>query len=233
MNLQITSPYKPCPFKCPYCVSNFEGDYPFENLYQKDKAEYYKRLAKVLKYDEYTGIVFTGMTDPSLFIEWVYDTKRFLDDKFPKLETTFQTSDTTFVNWFNFDVLAYSVSNKNRGYFAARAFFHLGNKDTIIRYNMMLSKDFMFHNVRELIEGTNSAAQYTVKYLFPTSNGHAETDEWIEKNRLELTFKQKKELYKDNVWIDDSCMENAERYRIFREDGNLYADWYTKTPERV
>lgn len=225
MNLQIVSPYTPCPFKCAYCVSNFEGEYQFEDLYHSDKTAYLSRLRGVLRTAEedefFTGAVFTGLTDPSLFPDWVEDVKKVLAE-FNLKETTFQTSNYQYRNTEGLTVIAYSIGHRDKiKYLPKREEI---NENVILRFNIMLSKDMTFVDILKLMAHA-PYAQYTVKYLAPTSQGHSETDEWIAKNRLELNERQENVLRALDVWIDKTCMDAESRYRVFREDGSLYSSW--------
>lgn len=225
MNLQITSPYKPCPYKCKYCVSNFEGNYPFYNLYESDKQQYLKSLKDTLESKMFSGAVLTGMTEPTLFPKWIADVLTTLS-KFNLHEVVLQTSNYNYKNTMGLSVLAYSIGDRVN--IDALPYAANVSPYTIIRYNMMLSKDLTFEDILKIIKTRHegSYTQFTVKYLSSTSNGHTETDRWIADNRIELSPKEIARLYRMNVWVDFDCMNAEPRYRVFRENGELYNNWW-------
>lgn len=226
-NLQLTSPYRKCPYKCPYCVSNFEGEYMYRDLYHTDPEEYFNSLKKVLSTNTYTGVVLTGMTDPTLFPEWVRDVLVFVKTHFPHITTTLQTASLTYVPMEGIDVIAYSIGSYFKSSQARRR-VEVVKGDYILRYNLMLSKQFRSHEMFIFIKSILKKApeaQFTVKYLQPTSNGDEETDKWIRENRLTLSTASRNLLEGLGAWIDESCLDNEERYHVFREDGKLYGNW--------
>lgn len=230
MNLQLTSPYKQCPFKCPYCVSAFEGEYPFEELYLLDPHSYFVELGKVLFTGNFTGVVLTGMTDPSLFPEWISDVMNFITAFFPEVETTIQTRDYSYENKEKVKVVAFSIGHRN-----LIKQTPMYPSDVVLRFNMMLSQNFTFQDMLDLAKKykDREGTQFTVKYLMATSQNHEKVDEWIKSNRLELTEEEETIAKEKGFWVDKSCMDNETRYRIFRTDGHLYRDWYTNVPEDV
>ena len=226
MNLQLVSPYAPCPYKCSYCVSNFEGNYQFHDLYHSDRETYLNRLKGILitSADEgnfFTGAVLTGLTDPSLFPEWVEDVKTTLQE-YSTGEVTFQTSNYKYRNTDGLSVIAYSIGHRDK--IAQLPKREDIDPEVVLRFNIMLSKDMTVLDIIKVIRHSPNA-QYTVKYLMPTSHGHSETDKWIVENRLELSTKDEKTLEYLGVWIDKTCMDAENRYRVFREDGVLYRSW--------
>ena len=226
MNLQLVCPYEPCPYKCPYCVSNFEGSYQFDDLYHNDKEAYLNRLRGVLitsadEGDFFKGVVLTGLTDPSLFPQWIEDVKGVFKDHFTG-EVTLQTSNYNYRNTEGLSVIAYSIGHRDK--IARLPKREDIDSDVILRFNIMLSKDMTVLDVVEVMRHLPNA-QYTVKYLMPTSHGHSETDKWIARNRLELSEKDEKALEYFGAWIDKTCMDAENRYRVFREDGILYRSW--------
>lgn len=228
-NLQLTSPFKTCPYKCKYCVSNFSGDYPFENLYNIRPWEYFKSLRYALATGKYSGIVITGMTDPSLFPKWIEDVLHEMNMYFPKITVTLQTANMYYRPQVRLDVLAYSVGSIEKAELAILA--ARKEEEYTVRYNLMLSKEFDYEDILTFydeITKINPLAQFTVKYLYPTSNGHDETDKWISENRLELDDDVKAYFKGLDIWVDEACMDNENRYHVFRENGKLYPNWYEK-----
>lgn len=221
MNLQVVSPYTKCPFRCPYCVSAFEGNYKFNNLYEQDKDMYLSKLKEHLNNRMFDGLVITGLTDPSLFPEWVSDILLILNNQVNTTikEIVLQTSNYKWINTKGLTVIAYSIGHRNK-----IDCLPYPKKGVTTRYNIMLSNDLTYEDILYIV-AARPEAQYTVKYLSLTSQGHKETDDWIIKNRLELTSQQEVILRKLGVWIDKNCLASDFRYRVFREDGKLYHGW--------
>lgn len=233
MNLQIVSPYAPCPYNCPYCVSNFEGDYQFSDLYHENKEAYLNRLRGILIVSEeegdFTGAIITGLTDPTLFPEWIDDVKNVLKD-FTLEEITLQTSNYNYQNTSGLTVIAYSIGHRDKIHLLPTR--NEIDENVILRFNIMLSKDLDFTDALR-ISAHSPQSQYTVKYLALTSHGHSETDEWVVQNRIELSKKEEDTLKKLGYWIDKTCMEAKYRYRVFREDGSLYDDWIQRKEKQL
>lgn len=224
MNLQITSPYKFCPYRCPFCVSNFEGEYKYENLFEENEELYLKKLGQELQSGDYEGVVLTGMTEPTLFPNWITVVRNLLRYDFPHIETTLQTANLLSSNLWEFDVWAISISNRKQLKQLSNA-NQLIEEGHIVRFTIMLSSLFNFSDIVDLIALTDREAQYTVKYLQPTSNKHRSTDRWIKENAISLLEDEETILREERFWIDKTCMDNEHRYRIFREDGRLYKSW--------
>lgn len=70
MNLQVVSPYRKCPFGCPMCIASTDYEYPYEDLYKRNEAEYIIQLRNAL-HGMSGKVVITGDTEPTLFMDWV------------------------------------------------------------------------------------------------------------------------------------------------------------------
>lgn len=246
LNLQVSCPYIKCPYNCPYCVARFGQDEGlYKNLYKEDKELYFEQLSNVLKTGKIGQIVVSGMTEPNLFRDtWLKDYAQFILNLYRqqhiRIPSTIQTADLTF-NCYDeigevFSTIAYSIGNRSQLGYIKRNLEHFLVNYRYVRFVMLLSTQFRYEDVVDLIIITSSLkrshckVQYTLKYLTDTSNGHKETDNWIKENRLKLTEEQENLLKHFNVWIDKSCMDAASRYAVFREDGNLYPSWFPSEP---
>ena len=52
MNIQISAPYQPCVYHCPFCVARgHKHEYKFDNLYGRDEEAYIRALRDfIIKY---------------------------------------------------------------------------------------------------------------------------------------------------------------------------------------
>lgn len=241
MNLQLVSPFKVCPYKCPHCVSALDEPYPYENLYESNHDTYMARLQQLLMVSNYKSITITGMTEPTLFPEWITEVFTLIKKLGIKSEITLQTHDYTYGtgHWQDvlpFDFIAYSVDKpitKLPPLLTTRQYKKVTPRLVIID-NKSLDLCFYEQIAAQLPHWT----QVTVKAMQETSNGSAKTDAYIRSVRrdpvrdrlffeaVRNTFEKNKQHYR----FDAYCLDSEGRYVIFREDGNLYKDWSTRTP---
>lgn len=174
MNLQLNSPYKPCPYKCPYCCAGYEGDKSlFQDdeetaLYFTDKEEYMRRLRNVLMKKPIDTVVITGSTEPTLFPQWIKDVLRELR----RLEHPLIEVATHYKCYYGnkyLQTIAYSFSEipKDRLHVSkaqnTRAVF-------ILHDGMSLNSIIEYHR--------RSGGQTTVKNLAWNSYGNKRTNDW-------------------------------------------------------
>lgn len=221
--MQVESPYRTCPYKCPFCCSAFEGTYPFEgkDLYLSNKEEYIKRLEEAVIEHNVKEIIVTGMTEPTLFKEFCKDIQVFAKGR--GIISVIQTMNHTYQE--DFDYTAYSLKNNEMLLNPPVAEYG------VTRYTVILSKDI---NIPILIrfaqESILSGKQVTIKYMAKTSNGHKEVDEWIHANYTTLTKTVSSYLKSIGVWIDEDCMNATEEKPslIFRNNGKVFHTWLSK-----
>lgn len=229
--IQLESPYRTCPFKCPFCCSAFEGTNPYGDgsLYQEDPGAYFTQLVEAIQDNNTNEIIVTGMTEPTLFPEFVDDSLRFCIDM--GLESVIQTMNHTFtgetLSGAIYDVVAYSLRSTEQ---LLNAPVSLA-KTT--RYVVVMNDEIDIEVLKSFAEHMIAHGhQVTIKYLANTSNGHPEVDQWIKEHRVifdDKTFDYFKSL---GVWVDYDCMNEREEkpVLIYRKDGKLYNGWLYKTP---
>lgn len=230
--LQAECPYKTCPFQCKFCCSAFEGQYPFEDksLYLANKAEYFKRLDKIVQEHNITEIIVTGMTEPSLFQNYVNDMASFCKER--GIESVLQTMDHGR-GYENYDIVAYSIRDHKQ-----MSKVPISDANTT-RYTIVLSDEITDEALIDFIDKTKIKAeergtnwQMTIKYLALTSNSHPTVDKYINDHRRTIEGKTLEVLKEHKVWIDDDCMNlgNTKPSYIFRQGGELFSHWGSKNP---
>ena len=66
MNIQISAPYQPCAYHCPFCVARgHKHGYKFDDLYSADEQRYFNRLSNFLtnycdKTNTWPTVIITG-----------------------------------------------------------------------------------------------------------------------------------------------------------------------------
>lgn len=218
MNLQLTSPYKKCPYGCPYCVSAFTGKNPYnDEFYNNNKKAYLERLNHIITDFGITTVVITGMTEATLFPEFINDVLGVIS-KHKNINIEIQTANCNFKGNPNIDVVAYSM-NEIPTKLPIATF-------GITRYTIILTDKLAYKDIVNLRKKAGKDKQITVKYLQKTSNHHPKVDNYIEKHRHIFLAEEIKSLREEhNVWVDEACMDSKNRYFVFRTDGNLYSSW--------
>lgn len=218
MNLQLTSPYMKCPYGCPYCVSAFEGENPYnDDFYNNNTELYLERLNKVIMNHNIYTVVITGMTEPTLFPDFINKALEVLS-KHKDCHLELQTSNLNFKSLPQIDVVAYSMSKIPKKLPVAEF--------GITRYTIILTDQLSYTDIVELRERAGNDKQITVKYLQKTSNHHQKVDAYIEKHKKTFSTIQAQTLReKYNIWVDELCMNSNNRYIVYRTDGNLYSSW--------
>ncbi|HKM19961.1 MAG TPA: hypothetical protein VJY47_01920 [Candidatus Dojkabacteria bacterium] len=218
MNLQLTSPYIKCPYGCPYCVSAFEGENPYnDDFYNNNTELYLKRLDNVITNHNISTVVITGMTEPTLFPDFITNSLKILS-KHKECKVEIQTANQNFKGLPEIDVVAYSM-NKIPTKLPVADF-------GITRYTVILTDQLSYTDIVRLRERAGDDKQITVKYLQKTSNHHPKVDAYIEEHRQTFSTTEAQTLReKYNVWVDESCMDSTNRYLVYRTDGNLYSTW--------
>ena len=232
MNLQVSMPYEPCTYKCPFCIArNHKHDYNFDNLYQKSRSKYLLTLQDNIDIYNIKTVVLTGEADPSQNISWVQDCVEAIhamrkDYHFEhvkiELQTKNQKADYSMLH--GLDVLAISISSPKEFESAKELVKKYPN--FIIRPTIVLSSKFNGHINYEELDLT-PFKQVTFKEMQYTED--EATNEWIRTHAF-IGRDDLKNLiysYRDTVSIyyDMDCQRAIGRYMIYRSDGEVYRTW--------
>lgn len=247
MNLQITVPYRTCPFKCPFCIANNPNTLgKYENLYVSDKKAYFEALDTTIKqlylvnYFKPITIVITGDTEPTLNQVWLQEVVNHIWSKheIAIASVELQTANITWVDkYFKseipmlFNVIGLSMYTMSQIKRAKDLKLYEGSPFTLVRPTIILC-DSLFDD-SPLVSPWDSLEKYkqvTFKELQPSDNPTIQS--WIEQNKFNY-FDTLDEtiislVYEGvSVKLDRDCMDTkgGQRYVIFRENGKLYKDW--------
>lgn len=222
MNLQVVSPYRKCPFACPMCIAATDYQYPYEDLYKSNEADYILQLRNALH--GFSGdVIITGDTEPTLFMDWVKKVIAHAElcGRKTELQTKNYAVDVSELKGLG--TLAYSITNM-------KEYLRIPNLKTIKGNNrlvILLTKDFDCLDVGNF--ETYGFNQITFKCLQESDD--PKTNEYIKANRIGNMDKiyqimNDLALRGVSVRIDENCMEAEDRYRIFRTDGKIYDKWF-------
>lgn len=225
MNLQINSPFKPCPYKCPFCCAGFPDDKSIFNddedsaLYFVDKEEYLRRLAILVNTFRFDTVVITGSTEPTLFPEWMNDVITTLKIcGVQNIEVT--TRNETYKGDVSIQVVSYSMH--------AIPIYPLLSDAKITRAVFILNKGI---DIDEIIGyHMHTYGQTTVKNLADNSYNNESVNAWVRENRVSLSAMEVTRLESFGIRYDHDCNNSDGRYRIFRADGNVYNSWQSREP---
>lgn len=243
MNLQISVPHQKCVYSCPMCVARaHRNEGAFENLYKTNKREWYNKLHQTIYDGDYNSIVLTGECDPTQDMAYCEEVIAAIDDHSPTPTVEFTTHNQKAVRTLlasywgkKVDVVTLSVTNVreylNAWRFPERnAFF-----SPIYRMVILLTEEFEFLNVNNF--NTMGFDQITFKTL--QHGEDAGVNAWIDSNKMseEGLAEIRKIVDKYNshetcsVRLDTSCQDAANRYEIFRSDGEVYDSWEAMYPK--
>lgn len=221
-SLQITVPYKTCPFKCPFCIANNPKVMAsFED--KTNEREYWERFAALVK--KYSNLVITGDTEPTLNVKWVNKVARIAKKYNPKINVEIQTKNFNPLTIDmisennNIDVYSFSVDSVAQVKRVSNLKVPNGK---IKRLTVLLNSDLDLSDVNV----QESFQQITIKVLQKGDN--EEINKWIETHSysdskgLENFMKRHENL---SIMFDENCMLSENRYQIFRENGKVYNTW--------
>lgn len=235
MNIQISAPYQPCVYRCPFCVARgHKHGYKFDNLYDTNEQVYFSRLRDFLRnYDlktsTYPTVIITGECDPSQNMKWATKVARVCHDLGCKVE--FQTHNLSLKESdipSTIDVLSYSITDV-REYLSAWRYI---KPDWCINRMVIILRDgFGFLNKDNF--SPMGFDQITFKAL-----NYGESDSinnWIDghtpasiDNFYEIMESRNGSTL--SVRIDTTCQQAKGRYYVFRSDGCVYDSWEAATP---
>ena len=236
MNLQISAPYQPCVYHCPFCVARgHKHEYKFDNLYGTDEKLYFSRLHNFLidyslKTDVLPTVIITGECDPSQNMKWATRVANECSDLGCKVE--FQTHNLSLKESDiprAIDVLSYSITSV-REYLSAWRYV---KPDWCINRMVMILRDGF-----EFLNKDNFSPMGFDQITFKALN-HGESDSinnWIDEhtpasidNFYEIMESRNGSTL--SVRVDTTCQQAEGRYFVFRSDGNIYDSWEAVNPK--
>ena len=227
-SLQIVTPHKKCIFNCPFCISKSHShNNCFENTYEKDFNKWKNNLEELINNNsDLECVVITGTNEPMQSKECVKDIINIVRNVNPNIRIEIQTRMYKPDDIYKLlDVTCYSISD-----------FKIINKIKVlgktIRYVFILTDSFNNKRLEDIIKLIpKEVTQLTFKTLH-NSNGQNKTlDAWIGEHKIDdeslNNLINDINNYQGNLSIraDLNCMDSTNRYKVFREDANLYNDW--------
>lgn len=222
MNLQVCIPYQKCPFKCPMCIASERPVY--NNYYKENQEMYIEDMLCAIEDVEAHDIILTGNTEPTLDRNWFRVVSETIKNEFPNMPIELQTKNYNLkgFNLSKIDVLAYSIID-TRDYLKAWSFRKIKRTNRLV---ILLTKEFNFLTAKNF--NAFGFDQITFKVL---QYGVSEkNNKWVDENKMEdlsniYDIVDRFNGSETSVRIDTDCQESENRYRIFREDGNVYKEW--------
>ncbi|MBQ6282825.1 MAG: hypothetical protein IJK66_04775 [Bacilli bacterium] len=228
MSLQVVTPHIKCIFDCPFCISKGHiHNNKFINNYLLNYNLWENNLINVIKNNnDLKYIVITGTNEPMQSKDYVNDVIDIIRKVNSNIQIEIQTHYYKEDDIYNkLDVVAYSVSNVN----LLDKIKPIGN---IQRYVIIMTDSFNGYDLDSILKLIpRSVKQITFKKLIDSNGVNEEMDKYILNHSIDNnTLKKLKEdidKYNGNLSIrlDLDCMNSINRYKIFREDGNLYDNW--------
>ena len=228
-SLQVLTPNKKCIFDCPFCIAKgHKHNNDFVNNYENNYLKWESNLIKILKENkDLKNIVITGTNDPMQDIKCIKDivriTRKYRSDINIELQTRYYKYDKVFDL---IDVVAFSVSDY-------KLLKKVVKTKNITRIVVILTDNFNNKTLTDIIKQFDQRIEQLTFKIIQDSNGYnKKLDTWIYKHKAndETINNLKKQIinYNGNISImfDETCMDSTNRYMVFREDGNLYKDFY-------
>lgn len=235
MNIQISAPYQPCVYHCPFCVARgHKHEYKFDNLYGRDEEAYIRALRDFIieytkKNDECPTVIITGECDPSQDMRWATKVANECSDLWCKVE--FQTHNLSLKERDlprSIKVLSYSITNP-REYLSAWRY----TKPTWCtnRMVMILRDGFEFLNKDNF--SPMGFDQVTFKAL--NEGEDDKINAWIANHRPSnidnfYEIMESRNGSTLSVRVDTTCQHAEGRYYVFRSDGKVYESWEAAEP---
>ena len=235
-SLQIVTPYTKCMFNCPFCITKAQAHQNvFEDNYTNNHQLWESSLIDTITSDEELKyVVITGNNEPMQSKDCIRDiiniVREYRKDIQIEIQTRYYPSDELYDS---LDVVAYSISNP-----------HMINRITprgkIKRYVIILTNDFNNYKLSDLIDMmSKEVSQLTFKILQDSDGVNEEFDAYIKNHSIdENTLNALREDIKNykgqiSIMLDENCMDSIGRYKIFREDGNIYSTWEASEPDKI
>lgn len=227
-SLQVVTPHMKCIFNCPFCIAKGHvHNNSFVNNYLLNHDLWQNNLIKVIKEnDDLRYVVITGTNEPMQSLQCVKDiintVKSINKDIQIELQTRYYKQNELYNN---LDVVAYSISDVN----LLNKIKPLGK---ISRYVIILTNSFNNYSLKDILDLIpGMVSQVTFKKLINTNGVNKDVDDYILNNSVDDNtlnkLSQDIDMYDGNLSIrlDLNCMDSADRYKVFREDGNVYDNW--------
>lgn len=227
-SLQVVTPHMKCIFNCPFCIAKGHvHNNSFVNNYLLNHDLWQNNLIKVIKEnDDLRYVVITGTNEPMQSLQCVKDiintVKSINKDIQIELQTRYYKQNELYNN---LDVVAYSISDVN----LLNKIKPLGK---ISRYVIILTNSFNNYSLKDILDLIpGMVSQVTFKKLINTNGVNKDVDDYILNNSVDDNtlnkLSQDIDMYDGNLSIrlDLNCMDSAGRYKVFREDGNVYDNW--------
>lgn len=227
-SLQVVTPHIDCIYNCPFCIAKtHKHDNKFINRYLDDHDYWKNNLIRVIEDNHDLGyVVITGTNEPMQSIDCVRDIINIVRDTNPNIQLEIQTHYYKENDVYkDLDVVAYSIPY----YGLIKGIKPCGK---INRYVILLTdtyNDYSLDNLLDVIP--KNVTQLTFKVLHDSNGVNKKVDEYIHKHRMNIDrlklLKEEILKYKGNksIRFDEFCMDSNDRYKIFREDGELYDNW--------
>ena len=227
-SLQVVTPHMECLFNCPFCIAkahNHENN--FIDYYHKNKELWQKNFINVLKSNpDLAYVVITGTNEPMQSPKCVFDIINLTREYRPDIKIEIQTRWYMENDLYNkLDVVCYSISN----YFFLDKIKPMGK---ISRYVFILTDSFNNKTLQDILDIIpKEVTQLTFKTLQNSITNDTPIDEWINKHRIDPetlnNLEKDIKVYQGDLSIrlDKDCMTADNRYKVFREDGDVYNDW--------
>ena len=227
-SLQVTTPHMKCIYNCPFCISkSHKHDNKFDDNYHNNPDLWKKNLINVLKDNkDLKYVVITGTNEPMQSKDCVSDiikiVRKYRSDIQIEIQTRYYQENDIYNS---IDVVCYSISN-----------YKLINKIKLVnkknRFVFILTDSFnnvMLNDIINMLP--ENVQELTFKILHNSNGDNIKMDEWIGNHKIDDIakgrLKEDINTYTGNLSImfDANCMDAKGRYKIFREDGNIYEDW--------
>jgi organic radical activating enzyme len=227
-SLQVVTPHIDCIYNCPFCIAKtHKHDNKFINRYLDDHDYWKNNLIRVIENNHDLGyVVITGTNEPMQSIDCVRDIINIVRDTNPSIQLEIQTHYYKENDVYkDLDVVAYSIP-----YYGLIKWIKPCGK--INRYVILLTDTYNDYSLDDLLDVIpKNVTQLTFKVLHDSNGVNKEVDEYIHKHRMDIDrlklLKEEILKYKGNMSIrfDEFCMDSNDRYKVFREDGELYDNW--------
>ena len=227
-SLQVVTPHLECIYNCPFCIAEtHKHDNMFVNNYLEDYDYWKNNLIKVIRDNLDLGyVVITGTNEPMQSMDCVKDIINIIRENRSNIQIEIQTHYYKENEIYNLlDVVAYSIP-----------YYHLIKSikpcGKINRYVILLTdtyNDYSLNDILSIIP--KNVQQITFKTLHDSKGINKDVDLYILNHKIDKLKLEK--LRKDilnydgdlSIRLDENCMDAADRYKIFREDGCLYDNW--------
>lgn len=227
-SLQIVTPHIDCIYNCPFCIAKaHKHNNKFINNYSNNFNYWKNSLIKVIKDNSLLAyVVITGTNEPMQSKDCVMDIINIVRETNPNIQLEIQTHYYKKNDIYRkLDVVAYSIP-----YFdLLKDIKPCGNTN---RFVIILTDAYNGHSLEEILSIIpKNVTQVTFKVLHDSNGINNVVDDYISKHSIDSNDldKLRRDILNYNgnlsIRLDETCMDAKDRYKIFREDGNLYDDW--------